>query len=86
MRLGRADRRVLQEQFALATLEADGQGPLHVGWEFIYDVLVVAETWQVLAVAELSQLTANGARQGLELKRGHVDASKALQAEGVPAC
>lgn len=86
IRLGRAARRrVLQEQFSLTALEADGQCPLHVWWEFTNDVLVVAEAGQVPAVGELGQLTTNGAGQGLELRRGHVDASEALQAEGVPA-
>ncbi len=40
---------------------------------------------QVLPVGELGQLTTYRAGQGLELGGGHVDASKALQAEGVPA-
>lgn len=85
--LGRAAvRRVLQQQFALAALEADGQGPLHVRREFANDVLIIAEAGQVLAVGELGLLTADGAGQGLDLRRSHVDASEAFQAEGVPAC
>lgn len=84
--LGRAvGRGVLQEQFALAALEADGQSPLHVCREFADDVLVVAQAGQVPAVGELGQLPTHGACQGLELGGGHVDASEALQAEGVPA-
>lgn len=79
-----AVRRVLQQQFALAALEADGKGPLHVHREFANDVLIIAEAGQVLAVGELGQLTADGTGQGLDLRRSHVDASKAFQAEGVP--
>lgn len=79
-----ARRRVLQEQLALAALEADGQRPLHLRREFTKDVLVVFEAGQVLAMGELSQPPANGAGQCLEPGRGHIDASEALQAEGVP--
>lgn len=77
--------RVLQQQLALAALEADGQSPLHVRGQFADDVLVVAQAGQVLAVGELGHLTANGAGQALELQGGHVDTSQALQAEGVSA-
>lgn len=75
--------RVLQQQLALAALEADGQCPLHVRGESANDVLVVAEAGQVLAVGDLGQLTANGAGQGLELRRDHIYASEALKTESV---
>lgn len=35
-------------------------------------------------MGEPGQLTAHRARQGLELRGGHIDACEALQAEGVP--
>lgn len=77
-------RRVLQEEFALAALESDGQGPLHVWWEFLDDFLVVAQTGEVLAVGELRELSTDRAGEGLELRGGDIDASQALQAESVP--
>lgn len=79
-----ARRRVLQEQLALAAPEADGQRPPHLQREFTKDVLVVFEAGQVPAMGELSKPPANGAGQRLERGRGHIDASEALQAEGVP--
>lgn len=82
---GTGGRRVLQQQFALAALEADGQCPLHVGREFAYDVLVVAQARQVLAMWDLRQLAAHRAGESLELGGYHVDAGEALKTEGVPA-
>lgn len=87
IRPGRAvGRRVLQHQLTLAALKADGQRPLHIWREFADDVPIISQTGQVPAMRELSHLSAHGAGQGLELRWGDVDASQALQTEGVPAC
>lgn len=78
-------RRVLQQQLPLAAFEAHGQRPLHLRRQLVDDDLVVAKAGQVPAVRQLGQLAAHGAGQGLDLRGGHVDASEALQAEGVAA-
>lgn len=57
----------LQEQMALAALEADGPHPLHLQRELAEDVLVDLEDWQVVAVQECHGLATNGAGQHLQL-------------------
>lgn len=81
--LGLAGGGVLQHQLSLAALETDRARPLHLRGQLLDDLLVVVQAGQVPAVPQLGHLPAHGTGQVLELGGGHVDASEALQAEGV---
>lgn len=82
---GSTRRGLLEDQLALAALEAHGQRPLHLWREFAEDVLVVAQLGQVAAMGQVGELSTHRAGKRLELYGDHVDPGQALQTEGVPA-